>query len=91
MEETATQALHRLKRQGRLAQLALSETGFGFDPQSGQSFSVNGTGLFTLNRLISGDETNAIAVDMSKQYDVEPSLAESAIEVFVRQLGRYLQ
>ena len=91
MEETAVQALNRLRRQGRLAQLAISGTGFGFDPQSGQSFSLNDTGLFTIYALISGAETSEVAEEMAKEFDVEKTLAEVAVDVFIRQLGRYLK
>ena len=39
----------------RLRQLAVSDTGFVFDPQTGQSFTVNATGRLVLDCLKRSD------------------------------------
>lgn len=91
MEETVAQTLNRLRQQGRLSQLAVSETGFSFDPRTGQSFTVNETGLFALNLLINGGDAGSIARGLADSFEVEEEMARSAVEVFIRQLGRYLQ
>jgi hypothetical protein len=44
----------------RVRDLAVSDTGFLFDPYTGLTFSLNGTGRFILERLKAGDEPDAI-------------------------------
>ena len=39
---------------GKLERLAISDEGFIFDPESGNSYTVNGTALFILRLLKEG-------------------------------------
>lgn len=91
MEESLVQTLDRLQGQGRLKELAISETGFSFDPRTGQSFSLNETALFAINKFIEGHDPGSTAKECSQEFEVEEELALSAVEVFIRQLGRYLK
>ncbi|APR81756.1 Hypothetical protein A7982_07105 [Minicystis rosea] len=53
----------------RLGDLALSETGFAFDPYSGSTFTVNATGLCVLNGLKEGLAPDAIQVRIRERFD----------------------
>lgn len=80
---------HMVSRQ-RLQMLAVSISGFAFDPQSGQSFTINETGLKTLEHLRDGDGIDETARALALHYPVPQAIIAGSIEVFIRQLGRYL-
>lgn len=90
MHKRAQETLVRLQRDGLLTQLALSNTGFVFDPRTGQSFTVNPTGLEALELLRGGLSAAQTAVALAESYATVPDLAETALESFIQQLGRYL-
>ncbi len=78
---------------GRIKQLAVSDTGFVFDPQTGQSFTVNRTGRLVLDCLkdLQEDEGLELAArQLSERCSVPYELAKSSVEAFLLQLGRYL-
>lgn len=56
----------------RLRELAVSDTGFVFDPYSGFTFSVNETGRFILQRLKAGDDADAVAVALADAFELSP-------------------
>ena len=74
----------------RLHALAISETGFIFDPQTGQSFTVNQTGLFVLNGFKKGKDSETVSHDLADACSVPIELAQSSVEAFILQLERYL-
>ncbi len=74
----------------RLSNLAINRNGFVFDPKSGHSFTVNPTGLTTLELLQEGASTEEIARRLSKIHGVAMEIALGAVEGFVRQLARNL-
>jgi PqqD family protein of HPr-rel-A system len=74
----------------RLRKLAVSDSGFVFDPQTGQSFSLNGTGLRSLNLLKNGSSIEDTATCLSQEYGVSPEVASTSVEAFLLQLERYL-
>lgn len=80
----------RLTREGRLSGLAVSDTGFAFDPRTGQSYTVNHTGLAALAGLKQGTPVEEIVDELARAYSVAPELVESSLESFIRQLGRQL-
>jgi len=53
----------------RLKDLAVSETGFLFDPYTGLTFSVNATGRFILEKLRGGVEIDHVADELRKAFD----------------------
>jgi hypothetical protein len=73
----------------RLAGLTLSETGFVFDPQTGQSFSANGVALALLALLRAGADEEAATAALAAQFDQRPALVRPAVAAFRRQLTRY--
>jgi hypothetical protein len=74
----------------RLLGLAVSQTGFIFDPQTGQSFSVNHTGLAALEALRRGESIAGTAQYLSETFNVSFEVAASSVEAFLLQMGRYL-
>ena len=80
----------RLIEPQRLQMLAISVSGFAFDPQSGQSFMINETGVKALGHLREGASVEDTARALAQQYAVPQAIIAGAVDFFVRQLGRYL-
>jgi PqqD family protein of HPr-rel-A system len=74
----------------RIRDLAVSETGFVFDPYSGATFTANATGLAILNALKDGADRAAIGEALEAEFDVLESADLSRdIDEFVGLLRRY--
>lgn len=73
----------------RLNQLAINEEGFIFDPSTGESFTVNPSGLFILNQLKSGKSTDEIAEALKVAFEEVPELVERDVADFVAHLKTY--
>lgn len=70
-----------------LQELALSESGFVFDPRSGATFSVNPTGLLLLRALQSGTPREALAAALrGRCADTDEADVERDVEDFLRLL-----
>ena len=67
----------------RLQGLAVSDSGFVFDPRTGQSYNVNATGLAILRALKEGLEPAAIAAGLAKEFDVNGHPLEDDVEAFL--------
>jgi hypothetical protein len=74
----------------RLAELRLGANGFAFDPRSGQSFTLNPTGLAALECLSRGCSVEETGQHLAEHYPVSAAAAAEATSAFLRQLGRYL-
>ena len=69
--------------------VAVSETGFLFDPNTGESFNLNKTGQFILKLLKENkDETEIIGTVMEK-YDVELQVLQRYLDDFIRMLDQF--
>jgi len=53
----------------RLGDLALSETGFAFDPHTGATFTINATGLCVLGAMKEGLAPGAVAERLRARFD----------------------
>ncbi|MCA9803261.1 MAG: PqqD family protein [Cyanobacteria bacterium HKST-UBA02] len=91
IEGTTNQILRQLKASGRLSRLAVSETGFAFDPTTGQSFTLNQPAMDALRIIKSGEDCDGIVRTLSVEYDIPEDVVASGVEGFVRQLGRYMR
>lgn len=60
----------------KLHNLAISDSGYIFDPATGNSFTANGTALFILNSLKDGQKSEEVAIALTDEYDVELGTAE---------------
>ncbi len=82
--------LRELLEKERLSALAISANGFAFDPRSGQSFTVNHTGVATMELLLANHSIESTVGALAKQYEMPTDVVLGAVEVFIRQLARYL-
>lgn len=75
-----------LPKPEHLMRLALSDSGFVFDPVTGNSFSVNGSGLAILRRLQQGTDLPGIVASLSEEFEVDILAAERDVIEFANLL-----
>jgi PqqD family protein of HPr-rel-A system len=70
----------------RLRDLAISDTGFIFDPLTGHTYSANQTALAVVRALKAGESADAIVQQLADLFDTEPEddLARDVDEFLVR-------
>ncbi|MFC1749067.1 PqqD family peptide modification chaperone [Pseudomonadota bacterium] len=70
----------------RLSRLAINEEGFVFDPQTGESFTINPSGSLIIKSLAQGlgDEESAAAV--AEAFDINSHDAYRDVRDFIEQL-----
>lgn len=73
----------------KLKQLAINEEGFIFDPMSGESFTVNQTGLAVLKGLREDRSREEIASILVSSFDVTHDEAEADTADFIARLQSY--
>jgi PqqD family protein of HPr-rel-A system len=76
----------------RLKNLALSDTGFLFDPTTGNTYTLNETGILVLNELKSGKSKSEIVQLLVRDYEVEEDEATRDITdllIQLQELGLY--
>jgi hypothetical protein len=78
-----------LPNQDALRRLAMSDSGFVFDPVNGDSFTVNACGLTVLRLLKDGQSLSQILEQITKEYDVNYRKAERDISDFISQLRKH--
>jgi len=69
--------------------IAVSESGFVFNPTTGDSFSLNAIGLEILQMLGSGKSQEEISGHFTAKYDVETSVFERYFLDFISMLKQY--
>ena len=74
-----------------LRRLAVSDSGFVFDPVSGNSYSLNTTALATLRLLQQDLVVDAIVAALQKDFAGDPAVLEADVLRFVRELGDYFK
>jgi PqqD family protein of HPr-rel-A system len=73
----------------KLKRLAINEEGFIFDPETGNSFVVNQTGLFILKKLREGLSEEEIIKQLTEEYEVDEDTARRDLYDFLEQLRIY--
>ncbi|MGD8592597.1 MAG: PqqD family protein [Gammaproteobacteria bacterium] len=73
-----------------LRRLAVSESGFVFDPVSGHNFTVNDTGLVILRRLQHDQDFSRLLQELQQEFDADPSEIERDIIEFVGMLREFV-
>lgn len=71
---------------GHLRHLAISDSGFVFDPITGFTFSLNPTGLFILRQLKDGCSVEQVVVLLQREFDSEADDLVRDVDDFVRRL-----
>jgi len=69
--------------------IAISETGFVFDPSTGDSFSLNPVGLEIIGLLREKKTQEEIATLITEKYDVEESAFERYFYDFISMLKHH--
>ncbi|MDQ7055325.1 MAG: HPr-rel-A system PqqD family peptide chaperone [Persephonella sp.] len=73
----------------RIKQLAINDEGFVFDPLTGDSFTVNQTGLFILKKLKEGKTEEEILQEITGEFEVSQEEAERDLIDFIEKLRSY--
>lgn len=73
----------------RLRELALSETGFLFDPVTGHTYTLNRTGCELLKMLRDGVAESELPARLAERFAVAPLDAEHDCRLFLEQLRQY--
>lgn len=73
----------------RLHQLAVSDTGFIFDPITGNSFTANDIGIKILNLLKQGLDILDVKSEIFGEYEISENELESDINDFMQMLKNY--
>ncbi len=66
--------------------LAISDTGFIFNPLTGESFSLNETGLYIIQLIKKGLDFQEILENLVNEFDVDPVDAEKDLQDFIEML-----
>jgi hypothetical protein len=69
--------------------LAVSDSGFIFNPSNGDSFSTNTVGSDIIRLLKSGNSFDSIKKEIVEKYEVDEILFEKDFHDFVSQLQDY--
>lgn len=70
----------------KLKQLAISESGFIFDPRTGLSYTVNSTGYSILSLLKDAIPADEVAARLEEEYEVSRPEAERDVIDFMEAL-----
>ena len=73
-----------------LQRLAISESGFVFDPESGHHFTVNETGKLLLRRLQGGNDLTKLLDELLEEYAVSRNDLERDILEFAAVLRDFI-
>ena len=69
--------------------IAISETGFAFDPNSGDSFSLNPIATEIFDLLKSGNSEKEINTHVLDKYEIDEFTFQRNYDDFIQMLGHY--
>jgi uncharacterized protein YwgA len=69
--------------------VAISETGFIFDAESGESFSTNPIGQDLLNAIKDSKSKEEIIAQIMEEYDVNKETIETHLYDFIKMLEQF--
>jgi len=73
----------------RVEMMALNNSGFAFDPMSGESYTLNETGVDIIKALQAGKTEREIAEQLSNEYEVEALDTLTDVLDFIKQLKMF--
>ncbi|ETR72375.1 MAG: hypothetical protein OMM_07543 [Candidatus Magnetoglobus multicellularis str. Araruama] len=73
----------------RLKTLAISDSGFIFDPSSGDTFNTNDIGIQIINLLKQGKDFNDIMDQLIEDYEVTENELEADLRDYIQTLKNY--
>lgn len=74
---------------GKLERLAINDEGFIFDPETGNSYTVNKTGLFIIKLLKEGKNEEEIVKALTEEFEIGEDEAKRDLVDFLEQLRLY--
>ncbi len=69
--------------------IAISESGFIFNPEIGTSFTTNPLGVAILKQLKTQTSHDEIRDSIVKNYDIDPITCEKDLDDFLRIIGQF--
>lgn len=69
--------------------IAVSDTGFIFNPDTGESFTVNPLGVSIISYLKAGKSVSDITGELEKSYDIDINTLEKDTEDFIGLLRNF--
>lgn len=69
--------------------IAISENGYVFNPETGESFTINPVGHIILDMLSEGKSYEEIRGDIMSRYDVDDATFEKDFQDFTNVLKQY--
>ena len=69
--------------------IAVSETGFVFDPTSGESYSINNVGQEIMDMMKDGKSPQEISITMCNEYEIDPASFEKYFYDFIGMLRQF--
>jgi PqqD family protein of HPr-rel-A system len=72
-----------------LNNIALSDTGFVFNPNTGESFTLNPAGMEIFEMLRQEKNNEEILGSILEKYDVDQDMAEKDLDDFMHHLETY--
>jgi PqqD family protein of HPr-rel-A system len=73
----------------RLRSLALNPDGFAFDPTTGESYTLNATGLVVLEGLREGLSSDELAARLTEKFEVTAEEASRDVDDFLDHLRTF--
>jgi len=69
--------------------IAISDSGFLFNPATGESFSVNPIGLEIIRLMREGKNETEICAAVNETYDADPAIVERDLHDFIHMLRQH--
>jgi PqqD family protein of HPr-rel-A system len=73
----------------KLERLAINDEGFIFDPETGNSYTVNKTGFFIIKLLKEGKNEKDIVKALTEEFEIGEDEAKRDLVDFLEQLRLY--
>ena len=73
----------------KIKDLAISDTGFVFNPYTGESFTVNAVGFKIMQLLKNDVSTEEIVSQITEEFDLSKEQAEKDVQDFIYMLDKY--
>jgi hypothetical protein len=70
--------------------LALSDSGFVFDPVTGKSYTVNETGFWLIKQLQQDSSLDVLKTQIAREFDGEEKTIERHVMEFLEQIRRHI-
>ncbi len=70
--------------------LALSDSGFVFDPVTGKSYTVNDTGIWLIKQLQKNPNLDALHSQILREFEGEATVIERNVMEFLEQIRQYV-